>query len=51
MEMPLVSVIVPLYNAENFIGDLIGSCLVQTLENFELSSTNKSCKIFSTAAD
>lgn len=32
---PLVSVLMPAYNAEDYIGDAIGSILNQTYENFE----------------
>ncbi len=49
-EMPLVSVIVPMYNTEQYIGELLGSCLGQTLENFELiivdnASTDNGAKV------
>ena len=36
MEIPAVSVIVPLYNAEKYIGDCLDSILGQTLTNFEV---------------
>ena len=36
MASPIVSVIIPCYNAEQFIGEAIGSVLEQTLEDFEL---------------
>ena len=49
-EIPLVSVIVPMYNSEKFIGELLNSLLGQTLKNFEViivddCSTDKSCEI------
>ena len=50
MEIPCVSVIVPMYNAEKYIGELLESLLAQTLKNFELiivddCSTDKSREI------
>ena len=36
MEIPAVSVIVPLYNAEKYVGDCLDSILEQTLKNFEV---------------
>lgn len=36
MEFPLISVIMPAYNAENFIGESIRSVIHQTYENWEL---------------
>lgn len=33
---PLVSIIIPMYNAEKFIGEALDSLLAQTLENFEV---------------
>ena len=36
MEIPAVSVIIPLYNAEKYIGDCLDSILGQTLTNFEV---------------
>ena len=35
-KIPPVSVIVPMYNAENYIGELLESLLSQTLKNFEV---------------
>ena len=47
---PLVSIIIPMYNAEKFIGELLESLLVQTLKNFEVlvvddCSKDSSCKV------
>ena len=36
MELPAISVIIPLYNAERFIGELLDSILAQTFQNFEV---------------
>ncbi|MBE8952358.1 MAG: glycosyltransferase [Quinella sp. 1Q7] len=36
MELPAISVIIPLYNAERFIGELLDSILAQTFKNFEV---------------
>ncbi len=49
-EIPLVSVIVPMYNSEKFIGELLNSLLGQTLKNFEViivddCSTDYSCAL------
>lgn len=35
-EIPAVSVIIPMYNAEKYIGECLESILVQTLKNFEI---------------
>ena len=35
-ELPLISVVVPLYNDEEFIGELLDSLIKQTLKNFEV---------------
>ena len=47
---PLVSIIIPMYNSENLIGEALESILAQTLENFEVlvvddCSTDSSCKV------
>ena len=34
--MPAVSIVIPMYNAENFIGDCLDSILNQTFRNFEV---------------
>lgn len=39
-EIPLVSVIVPMYNVEKYIGECLDSILAQTLQNFELILVN-----------
>lgn len=49
-EIPFVSVVVPMYNSEKYIEELLDSVLNQTLKNFELiivddCSTDKSCEI------
>ena len=36
METPLISVIVPVYNAQEYLAECIESILVQTLTAFEL---------------
>ena len=36
MEIPAISVIIPLYNAEKFIGECLDSLLAQTFQNFEV---------------
>ena len=50
MENPSISVIIPLYNAEDYIGACLDSLLSQTFQNFEVivvndSSTDKSAEI------
>ena len=37
---PLVSIIIPLYNAEQYIGETIRSVLGQTYKNFEIIVVN-----------
>lgn len=34
--VPVVSVIIPMYNAEDYIGECLDSLLIQTLQNFEV---------------
>ena len=40
MRKPDVSIVVPVYNAENSVGEMLASVLVQTLENWELILVN-----------
>ena len=49
-KIPAVSVIIPMYNAEKFIGACLESIFAQTFKDFEIivvddCSTDKSCKI------
>ena len=51
-----VSVIIPMYNAEEFIGECLDSLLIQTLQDFEVivvddCSTDKSTKIVESYAE
>ena len=39
-KIPAVSVIIPLYNAEKYIGELLDSILAQTFQNFEVIVVN-----------
>lgn len=48
--LPLISVIIPMYNAEKYIAECLGSLLGQTFQDFEVivvddCSTDSSCKI------
>ncbi len=50
INMPLISIIVPLYNAEKYIETCINSILTQTFQNFEVivvddCSTDRSLEI------
>ena len=50
MEMPAISVIIPLYNMEKYVGECLDSILAQTFQNFEVivvddSSTDNSAAI------
>ena len=50
MSYPAISVIVPLYNSEEYIGDCLESILNQTFQNFEVivvddCSTDNSCAV------
>lgn len=54
--MPLVSIVLPMYNAEKFVGECIQSILSQTYTNFELlvlddGSTDGSIKVVESFSD
>lgn len=56
LDTPVVSVLMPLYNAESYVHDAVESILSQTFENFELiivndCSTDKSIDIVSSFPD
>ena len=56
MKNPLISIVVPLYNAENYIETCLNSILAQTFENFEViivddCSTDRSLDIVQTYRD
>ena len=36
MELPAISVVIPMYNAEKYVGELLNSILAQTFQNFEV---------------
>ena len=53
---PAVSVIIPLYNSERYIGDALNSLLAQTFQNFEVivvddCSTDSSCAVVENYAE
>lgn len=39
-KQPLISIIVPIYNAENYLFDCLNSILAQTYKNFEAILVN-----------
>lgn len=56
MDSPLISVVLPVYNGERYLGDAIDSILAQTYSNFELiaiddGSTDSSLYILNKYAD
>ena len=56
MEIPKISVIIPLYNAENYIGECLDSILIQTFQDFEVivvddCSTDNSVEIVQNYAE
>lgn len=56
MIKPVISIVLPVYNSENYIGDSIDSILVQTYPNFELiiiddGSTDTTVKIIKSYND
>lgn len=48
--LPAISVVIPMFNAEKFIGDCLNSLLAQTFQDFEIivvddCSTDNSCAV------
>ena len=48
--IPAVSIVIPMYNAEKYIGECLDSILAQTFQDFEVivvddCSTDKSCDV------
>ncbi len=49
-QIPAVSIVIPMYNAEKYIGECLDSILAQTFKDFEVivvddCSTDKSCAV------
>ena len=49
-KIPAVSIIIPMYNAEKYIGECLDSILAQTFQDFEVivvddCSTDNSCAV------
>jgi len=43
MNFPVISIVVPMYNVESYIGDCIQSILKQTFQQFEIICVNDGC--------
>ena len=44
LSYPAISVVIPLYNAEKYVGECLDSLLAQTFQNFEGLNSQGKCK-------